>query len=412
MVGLRRRILGRLNRLVAWLRNAEFRWDVPRPVSVVIFEGTNSDYLLPLCGEASTAVLEVPCRVVRLSWRLIAGTVLLAKRGQGVEAAYFATLLRLMKPAIVITFIDNSNLFYRVARLNSECMRFLAIQNAARYDVVELPPSAAEKIFLPEFACFGEYERDLYTAKGAQVGAFYPLGSLRESYFRRYWKSRTEGGKGSSYDYDLCVVAEASPGWNKIYPGSEDAIGKVAAYAVRYAREYGLRLVIAGKRDIAPGMERAKIHHRDAEVSWYEKYIGTDTPITPRVRDQFTTYGLISRSRLSLALMSTALREAANRGGKVLFCNFSKDPRWDFCVDGLWSLTQDGYEEFSERVTSLLSMPDADYRALSADMSAYVMNNDDDCPTYARLSEIIQSAVAFTAPGASDRSQQPSFAGR
>ncbi|MBK9446926.1 MAG: hypothetical protein IPO00_13035 [Betaproteobacteria bacterium] len=308
MASLLRRVLGRLSRIAVWFGNAEFVWGEPRPVSVVIFEGTNADYLLPLCGEASTAVLEVPCRVVHLSLRSITGTALLLMRGQGVEAAYFATMLRLHKPAIVITFIDNSDLFYCVARLNDGRMRFLAIQNAARYDIVELPPSVAKKIFLPEFACFGDYERDLYTTQGAQVGAFYPIGSLRESYFRRYWKSRVEGSTENSYDFDLCVVAEASPGWNKIYPGSEDAIGKIAAYAVRYAKEHGLRLVIAGKRDIAPGMERAKIHHRDAEVSWYEKYIGTETPITPRVRDQFTTYGLISRSRLSLALMSTAAR--------------------------------------------------------------------------------------------------------
>ncbi|MBK9446925.1 MAG: hypothetical protein IPO00_13030 [Betaproteobacteria bacterium] len=39
-------------------------------------------------------------------------------------------------------------------------------------------------------------------------------------------------------------------------------------------------------------------------------------------------------------------------------------------------------------------MPDEEYRAMSAGMSAYVMNNDDDRPTYARLSEIIQYAAA------------------
>lgn len=394
MAGLLRKIRGRLNRFLVWFRNAEFRWGEPPPVSVVIFEGTNSDYLLPLCGDASTAVLDVPCKIVHLSWASIVGTMLLVMRGEGVGAAYFAVLLRLQKAVIVVTFIDNSDLFYRVARLNIGRMRFLAIQNAARYDVVELSPVGAGNIYLPEFACFGEYERDLYTSKGAQVGSFYPIGSLRESYFRQFWQSREEVGESNSFDYDLCVVAEASPGWNQLYPGSEDAIGKIATYAVRYAKQHNLRLVIAGKRDIAPSVERAKIHHRDTEVLWYQKYIGTDIPITPRVRDQFTTYGLISRSKLSLALMSTALREAVARECKVLFCNFSKDPRWNFCVDGIWSLTQDSYEDFSERVTLMLSMSDSEYRARASSMSAYVMNNNDAFPTYAQLSEIIQSAVA------------------
>jgi hypothetical protein len=189
-------------------------------------------------------------------------------------------------------------------------------------------------------------------------------------------------------------VAEASPGWNKLYPGSEDAIGRVASYAVRYAKEHGLRIMIAGKRDVSPDQVRASIHQRDVELAWYEKYIGTDVPITPRVRDQFTTYGLISKSRLSLALMSTALREAANRGCKVLFCNFSQDPRWDFCVDGVWSLTKDSYEVFAERVSHLLAMSEQDYLAQSAKMSSYVMNNNDAEPTYAQLEKIIADAVA------------------
>ncbi|NBO42738.1 MAG: hypothetical protein EBU92_14725, partial [Betaproteobacteria bacterium] len=358
-----------------------------------VFEATNADYLTPLCAGAEAVVVDVPAKTLRLSWTLICGVAWQVLRGCGLQESYFAVLLRCLRPAIVITFIDNSDLFYRVARINHMRMRFLAIQNAARYDVVELPPEKARHIFLPEFACFGEYEKDLYTSKGAQVGAFYPIGSLRESYFRRFWKTTQASGVEHSYEYDLCVVAEASPGWNKLYPGSEDAIGRVASYAVRYAKEHGLRIVIAGKRDVSPGQVRAHIHQRDVELAWYEKYIGTETPITPRVRDQFTTYGLISKSRLSLALMSTALREASSRGCKVLYCNFSKDVRWDFCVDGVWSLTKDSYEDFSERVSRLLAMPDQDYLAQSAKMSAYVMNNEDAAPTYVQLEKIISDAV-------------------
>ncbi len=394
MVALRQRLAGRLRRLGLWLRGVKVQWGHPQPVKVAIFEATNADYLTPLCAGVKNIVIDVPAKTLYLSWAMLGGVVWQLLRGHGVQESYLAVLLRRLQPAIVITFIDNSDLFYRVARINHTRMRFLAIQNAARYDVVELPTEKARHIFLPEFACFGEYEKDLYTSKGAQVGTFYPIGSLRESFFRRFWKSTLASGAQHSYEYDLCVVAEASPGWNKLYPGSEDAIGRVASYAVRYAKEHGLRIVIAGKRDVSPDQVRAHIHQHDVELAWYEKYIGTGTPITPRVRDQFTTYGLISKSRLSLALMSTALREAANRGCKVLFCNFSKDPRWDFCVDGVWSLTKDSYEDFSERVSQLLAMPEQDYLAQSAKMSAYVMNNEDAAPTYVQLEKIIADALA------------------
>jgi len=391
------KVVRRLGRMAAWLRDVRVRWVAPDPVDVVICYATNREYLLPLCGSARTQVLEVESRrTLQLSWGLLTGFIGLLLQGHRPKIAYFSALLRRLDPAIVITYIDNSELFHEVARVNHRHMRFLAIQNGARVDVVEMSPQAARRIFIPEFACFGEYERDLYSQKGAQIGRFIPIGSLREAYFRRYWQQAAPVS-GERYDHDLCVVAEASPGWNRMYPGSEDAIGNIAKYAVRLAREEGLKVVIAGKRDIAPGQARAHIHQRDTEVAWYEKYIGDEVPVTPRVREQFTTYGLMSRSRVSMALMSTTLREAASRGCRVLSCNFSGDRRWDFCVDGLWSLTEDSYEAFADRVTTLLSMSDEAYRLESAKMAEYAMNNDDRHPTHVVLEKIIADAVAARA---------------
>ena len=397
MPALVAKVMRRLGRMAAWVRDVEVRWLAPNSVDVVIFYSTTAAYLMPLCGAAKTLVLDVESRgTLQLSWGLLKDFSSLILQGHKPQIAYFSALLRRLAPAIVVTYIDNSELFHEVARANHRRMRFLAIQNGARYDVVEMAPGAASRIFIPEFACFGEYEKNLYSGKGAQVGRFIPIGSLREAYFRRYWQQAAPVA-AEPYDHDLCVVAEASPGWNQKYPGSEDAVGNIAKYAVRLARENGLKLVIAGKRDVSPGQVRAHIHQRDTEVNWYRKYTGDEVAITPRVRDQFTTYGLISRSRVSLASMSTALREAAGRGSRVLFCNFSRDLVWDFCVDGIWSLKEDTYKAFAERVMALLALSDEAWREKSAKMAAYVMNNDDSNPTYVALQKIIVDAVAARA---------------
>lgn len=396
MPALVAKVVRRLERMAEWVRDVKVRWGGLEPMQVVIFDPANVDYMLPLCGGARTLVLDVSSHTLHLSWRLLLDCMRLLLRGSGLRIAYLSALLRQLQPAIVLTFIDNSDLFYALARANHRRMRFLAVQNGARYDVVEMAPGAASRIFIPEFACFGEYEKDLYSGKGAQVGRFIPIGSLREAYFRRYWQQAAPAA-ADPYDHDLCVVAEASPGWNRMYPGSEDAIGHIAKYAVRLAREKGLKVVIAGKRDVTPEQDRAHIHQRDTEVDWYKKYTGDEVAITPRVRDQFTTYGLTVRSRLSLALMSTVLRETASRGSRVLFCNFSGDGRWDFCVDGIWSLKEDSYEAFAERVMALLDLSDEAWREKSAKMAAYVMNNDDRNPTHVALEKIIAEAVAARA---------------
>lgn len=397
MPALLSKVVRQLKRMAAWVRYVEVRWLAPDPVDVVIFYSTTAEYLMPLCGGAKTLVLDVESRnTLQLSWGLLKDFFSLLLQGHRPQTAYFSALLRRLTPAIVVTYIDNSELFYEVARVNHRRMRFLAIQNGSRIDVVEKSSKDAQRIFIPEFACFGEYERDLYLTKGASVGNFIPMGSLRESYFRQYWQKKSVSMHAGGYDYDMCIVAEASPGWNQRYPGSEDAIGNIAKYAVRLAHEKGLKLVIAGKRDITPGQVRALIHQRDTEVAWYKKYAG-DHPVTPRVRDQFSTYELTVRSRLSLALMSTVLREASSRGSRVLHCNFSGDSRWDFCVDGIWSLKEDSYEAFAERVMALLALSDEAWREKSAKMAAYVMNNDDSNPTYVALQKIIVDAVAARA---------------
>lgn len=392
-----KKLTNRLKRFLAWLGKVRVRWGSLPPADVVIFDITNIDYLKPLCGQFRVMSLDVSGREIHLSLALLLDVMGLALRGVPPRAAYYAALICRAGPAIVVTYIDNANLFYRVASVCHPRMRFLAIQNAARYDILELSPRAARKIFIPEFACFGEYERDLYLGRGGQVGRFYPIGSLREACYRRFRAISGQHNSQGRYDYDLCVVAEASPGWDRKYPGFEDAIGRIAQYAVRLSRERGLNLVIAGKRDVSPCQERATILSRDAEILWYEKYIGTEVPITPRIRVQFTTYGLVSRSRLSLAMVSTALREGVSRGDRVLFCNFSGNPLWDFPVDGIWSLKEDSYEAFAERVMAMLALSDENYDTISQEMARYIINNAANQPTDEVLSKLIFDAVAAKA---------------
>ena len=199
------KVVRRLKRMALWVRDVEIHWLAPDPVEVVIFYSTTAEYLMPLCGGAKTFVVDVESRnTLQLSWGLLKDFTILLLQGHKPQIAYLSALLRRLAPAIVVTYIDNSELFYEVARVNHRRMRFLAIQNGSRIDVVEKSSKGAQRIFIPEFACFGEYERDLYLTKGASVGHFIPVGSLRESYFRQYWQKNSASVYAGSYDYDMC----------------------------------------------------------------------------------------------------------------------------------------------------------------------------------------------------------------
>ncbi len=369
----------------------KFKFSVPKEADILIFEDTNTDYLLPLCGNFSYKILDTDLTNPSICLTTIINTLKFLLFGNSIKTSYCSAIIKQTNPKIVITFIDNSDLFYSVARVLHNEIYFLAIQNASRYDTLELSDYKSKKIFIPNFACFGEYEKDMYTSRGANVGTFYPVGSLRESYFRKYLEMQ-KNISSRRYDYDICIVSEASPGYDKKYPGLEDAIGRIAQYAIQYCKENNLKLVIAGKRDFGDTRGGGQQTH-DSESAWYEKYTDNSVKITPRVRDEFTTYNLVNRSRISLSIMSTSLREGAGRGNRVLFCNFSNHPVFNFPVDGIMSLKEGDYNSFSDRVTDILNYSNDEYNSKTNNTNKYVMNNSDKIPTYVALENMISNFV-------------------
>jgi surface carbohydrate biosynthesis protein len=376
---------------ISWLINVRFRFETITKSDIVIFEKVNEDYLIPLCENFSYRLLDINLNNPQINFKISLNTLKYILFFNSIKSSYLAALIEQINPKTVITFIDNSDLFYSVSRILHKHIFFLAIQNASRYDILELPNSKSKKIHIPNFACFGKNEVDIYTKKNAIVENFIPLGSLRDSYYRNYISKKKNR---SSSQYDICIVAEASPGWDTKYPGYEDATGKIAQYAVKYCKERDLKIVIAGKRDLDFARTgRAWFQTAEAEAEWYERYIGDSVKITPRVGAEYTTYDLVDRSRLSLAMVSTSLSEGASRGNRVLFCNFSKHSVFDFPVKGFMSLTDDSYELFSDKVSEILSYSDEEYNDKVSSTANYIMNSNNANSTYDALKKIISNSV-------------------
>ena len=253
---------------------------------------------------------------------------------------------------------------------------------ANRIDVLFLPIEVSRQIHIPEFACFGDYERDLYAQCGAKVGRFYPIGSLKDAQYRE-----TVPSVERAQEYDLCVVSEGAAGTDKEwFPGMEWAIVLILQHAMRFCEKHRRRLCVAGKRP--------DLKYFELEKSMYTKYLGPDIPIVMPTRYAHSTARLIDGSAVSLAICSTALKEGLGRGNKVLFCNFTSEPRLDFPVDGIWLLTDSSFEEFEKRMLLLLEMDNAEFNKLAKYATHYVMSYDPQKPTTAFLRELIDDAVS------------------
>ena len=139
------------------------------------------------------------------------------------------------------------------------------------------------------------------------------------------------------------------------------------------------------------------------ERQFYETRLGELAQVFPNVPGAYTTYGLVDRSRVSIGMHTTVLREGFGRGNRILSCNFTGDPEYSFPVPGPWALDDPAYEVFEQRLLWLMNVSEEDYTKVCGDRPSYVIGYDDKMPTHVFLQRLIADAVRGAAEPSSDR---------
>lgn len=113
--------------------------------------------------------------------------------------SYISSVIEVINPKIIITFIDNSLKFFDISRILENKFKFIAIQNASRYDILRHKYEFKKKIrnfdltkkyYIPNFYCFGQYEIDHYKKHNIQVKNFLPVGSLKLANAINFFKKK------------------------------------------------------------------------------------------------------------------------------------------------------------------------------------------------------------------------------
>lgn len=362
----------------------KFRWRLQGSASIVILDGDDNSIqvLKPLFSDVGFLFID-PNRVFSLlTPMLLMRSLWYFFLSGSVKIAYTTAFLSIIRPRIVITYIDNSIAFQGVARLLHGSMRFLAIQNGVRMLSRDNPPGS-KKIFHSEFACFGEYDVSQFNNSGAEVLHFYPIGSLRDSYYRSYRKSLPLRKK-----YDVCLVSQIKPQHYKYYPKTMKSLELLAGYLKRFCDIHNKSLCIAARRQL--GDSKGLF---DWEAKWYRQYLGDSVNIIPNDNSIFNSYTLVDESHVSVALHTTMLHEGFGRYCRILACNFTNDDRYDFPVAGIWRLSDRSYEAFECALLRLLSISDEDYSKLAGTLPEYLIGYDQEYPTHTFLKQLIVEAV-------------------
>jgi surface carbohydrate biosynthesis protein len=375
-----------VKRVVKLLLEAEKTFRQPKAAQVLVIDAEGADTLFQLFGEFSYEVLHLRNERVNLNGALWLDAAIGWLRTKNLKLSYADAYLKIVNPSVAITFVDNSQVFQMLdKKLHGPKLKFMAIQNGRRA-LARDNPIGGVPIFHSNFFCFGQHEVDQYKAHGAEVIEFHPCGSLKDSYYREI--------AGESESKSCCDVVLISEGWydtvyDSKYGAAKTSFDLLCTHLKRYIKEHKINVVVACRNE-----QREPAYER--ELNDLKRILGADVTYISNIRNNFVSYRLTDSSNVVLGAASTLILEAFGRGRKVLSINYSGDSNYDFPVDGFWSLSNSGYDEFSKALTYLLTMTASDYKNKAKIEMNYAINYSCQTPMPRALKNFIDKQMTAT----------------
>ena len=380
----------------------------PKYIPIVLFDGESLNHLKYLLTNYEYNILEVrPNRIneifisVKFITKFFLNIFIISnKSGKNLITIYSYTVLKMIKPKIVITSIDNHGQFSDLARLLDDEIQFLAVQNANRHDfatnLFKYENRIAKKninndLYLPHYFCFGQLEIDDCNLYKINVKNFYKYGSIGVANFFHYLNQNKI--KLNKNKYDICLISEPSVGDNAALKQNsiEEGYGQVAEFAIKFSRKHKLKFIFAGKRIKQTALVKVSY---DSEINFYKKYLDkSDFDYLMNnfneKKDFFSSFQAIFESKIAVAAQSTLLRNKIGLNEKILSCNLTNFKIYDFPINGVCTINNCNYEDFENRLQKILNMSIKDYFYNIDRDKSYIMTFDKELSTIDKIKKKI-----------------------
>ena len=285
-----------------------------------------------------------------------------------IMTAYLSSLLEIVRPKVVLTFIDNSLKFFDIAKIFDNKINFVAIQNGICYDlkkhkhlykVKKINSDLTKNYYIPNFLCFGQFEIDHYKKYEIKVKNFSKVGSLQMANFFYHIEKNKISLKKSLYD--ICLISNYMPAGSNdewVVPSLEEGLAKTTKYTINFCMKHNLKMIFAWRRDVP-----SEAHKN--EIVFYKKHLN-DIEFNYLVsssieKDKFSSYKAMFQSNIVVATYSTMLRENLGIGGKILSCNCTYSDIFDFPIGGICSIKDCTFQEFEKKLLNIFSMSQEEY---------------------------------------------------
>ena len=322
-----------------------------------------------------------------------------------IMTAYLSSLLEIVRPKVVLTNIDNSLKFFDIAKIFDNKINFVAIQNAARYDLKKykhlykakkINSDLTKNYYIPNFLCFGQFEIDDYKKNGIKVKNFSKVGSYQMANFFYHIEKNKISLKKSLYD--ICLISDTMPAGSNDYmecdvPSLEEGFAKTMKYTIKFCMKHNMKMIFTWRR-----IKETAPKAFNNELAFFKKNLN-DIEFNYLVsnsieKDKFSSYKAMFQSNIAVATYTTMLRESLGIGRKILSCNCTYSDIFDFPIEGICSIKNCNFKEFEKRLLDIHSISKENYFSRLSKDKHYVMEYNEKISTIEILRKKIDLFLA------------------
>lgn len=282
--------------------------------------------------------------------------------------AYLSALIKIINPLVIITYIDHSEKFHKLASLFRHKIKFIAIQNAIKDLEINFSEYLKNKkikfydykknYYVPYLFSYGQFEINFFKKKKIKVMNFKKIGSLKVSNFKRIKKLNLINNKR----YDICLIADTAPNYDKLFRGQgiEAGMALIIKFTIRFCRENNKRIIIPMKRYLKKS--------KSEEINFFKKYLSKSefnfllkNSISKTSQDKYISYLKIYESNVTVSCATSMLREALSLNKKIMVCNASPFKIFDFPLKEFFFIKEPSYKEFKKKLNIILSLNEKKY---------------------------------------------------
>ena len=344
------------------------KFNIPKHSDFIIFDEVHYQYLLKIINKKHTVYL-IKQRPIDyfINYSLLKFFIILLPKlsllkiynhPRGIlvgvlselRLIYYRSLILLIKPKAVITFIDNNIIFNELSRVSTK-IPFIGIQNGLR-----LVHEKARNYHVQHLFSFGNNESTYFKNIGYEVENYHPCGSFIASQHLRKKEPL-------SIKYDILIVScwRGNIGYPIDQVHSMRSMKVMDKLFAEYINNNNLKVAIALRN------ERLKKDWFVPEIGkneeeYFKNIYGDSVDIIDVDFKSRNIYQLISNSSLIVSGFSTSvLVEAYGYQKKIMYYNFTNQDIYHSIFDSSIVSDKSDYISFSKELDKLIQIKQSDY---------------------------------------------------